>query len=66
MFESRYENNGLANSRFTQDLNLPIKPKEFQSFWSVGSMSGAPGPKSALRDTKSITFAKGFFQLSNL
>ena len=30
------------------------------------SGSGAPGPKSALRDTKSTTFAKGFFQPSNL
>jgi len=30
------------------------------------SGSGAPGPKSGPRCTKSITFAKGFFQQFNL
>ena len=35
-------------------------------FTRAKSGSVAPGPKSAPRGTKSITFAKGFFQLFNL
>ena len=41
----------------TQNLNLRMT--------QIG-IRGAPGPKSAPRGTKSTTFAKGFFQASNL
>ena len=39
MFESVYKNKGLVNLRFVQYFKMSIKPKEFQSFWCVPSMS---------------------------
>ena len=44
----------------------PVRPESKLNWKWAKSGSGAPGPKSALRDTKSTTFAKGFFQPSNL
>ena len=44
MLEAPYKNKGLVNSCFIQNLKISIKPKEFQSFWSVGSMSSTLNP----------------------
>ena len=44
MFKAPYKNKGLVNSCFIQNLKISIKPKEFQSFWSVGSMSSTLNP----------------------
>ena len=42
-----------------------VRPSD-RSRIGAKSASGAPGPKSAPRGSKSTTFAKGFFQLFNL
>ena len=44
MLEAPYNNKGLVNSCFNQNLNISIKPKEFPSFWSIGSMSSTLNP----------------------
>ena len=44
MLEAPYKNKGLVNSCFIKNLKISIEPKEFQSFWSVGSMSSTLNP----------------------
>ena len=42
MFESPHKNKVFVNSWFIRYFKMFTKPKEFQSFWSVGSMSLTP------------------------
>ena len=76
MFESAYKNKGLVNCIFKSISRIAIHLLKYQYFscfdvcqWSLigaKSGSGAPGPKSAPRRSKSTTFAKGIVQLFNL
>ena len=76
MFESAYKNKGLVNCIFKPISRIAIRVMKYLYFScchacqrsriGAKSGSGAPGPKSAPRRSKSTTFAKGIFQLFNL
>ena len=75
MFESAYRKMGLVNFMFKSISRIAICLMKYQYFScfhacqrsriGAKSRSGAPGPKSAPRRSKSTTFAKGIVQLSN-
>ena len=76
MLEARYKNTGFVNFIFKSISRIAIRLMKYEYFScfhasqrsriGAKSGSGAPGPKSAPRRSKSTTFAKGIFQLSNL
>ena len=74
MFESAYKNKGLVNCIFKSISRIAIRLMKYQYFsWfhacqrsriGAKSGSGAPGPKSAPRRSKSTTFGKGIFSVT--
>ena len=76
MIESAYKNNGLVNFMFKSISRIAMCLMKYSYFScfdacqrsgkGAKSGSGAPGPKSAPKRSKSITFTKGIYQLLNL